>query len=133
LVGIFILQLRWRLIFGFLLTSMVLGVISLAMVGWDGLIGLLSLWLPMIQRGNVVWPELMINLRGLVYMLLDLGGQTQATNALTLGLSIIAYAITLRLWPRCADEQSDLFDLLFALAVVTTALGPSRWRGGRCA
>jgi len=122
LVGIFILQLRWRLIFGFLLTSMVLGVISLAMVGWDGLIGLLSLWLPMIQRGNVVWPELMINLRGLVYMLLDLGGQTQATNALTLGLSIIAYAIILRLWPRCADEQSDLFDLLFALAVVTTAL-----------
>ena len=59
------------------------------MVGWGGLGGLLSLWMPMIQRGQVVWPELMTNLRGLVYMTLHLGGLTDATNALTLGLSIL--------------------------------------------
>jgi hypothetical protein len=122
LLGIFLLHFRWRLIFGFWFTGMALGVISLTMVGRDGLIGLLSLWLPMIQRGNVVWPELMINLRGLVYMILDLSGQTWATNALTLALSILTYAITVRLWPQSTDEQSDLFALLFALAVVTTTL-----------
>jgi hypothetical protein len=91
-------------------------------VGWDGLRGLVSLWLPMTQRGHVVWPELMTNLRGLAYMTLDLGGLSGATNILTLGLSILVYIVTLRLWPRSADEGSGLFDLRFALAVVMTAL-----------
>jgi hypothetical protein len=66
--------------------------------------------------------ELVPNLRGLLYLLLDLGGQTRATNVLTLGLSILTYVITLRLWQRNADEQNDLFDLRFALALVMTVL-----------
>jgi hypothetical protein len=122
LFGIFLLRRRWSSVFGFLFTGLLLGAISLAMVGWDGLMGLLSLWLPMIQRGHVVWPELMTNLRGLVYMILELGGLSGATNILTVGLSILTYIITLRLWPRSADEGNELFDLRFALAVVTTAL-----------
>lgn len=122
LVGIFLLHRRWSSIFGFLSTGLLLGAISLAMVGWDGMIGLLSLWLPMIRRGHVVWPELMTNLRGLVYLILDLGGLSRATNILTLGLSLLAYVITLHLWPRSADEWNELFDLRFALAVVMTAL-----------
>ena len=84
--------------------------------------GLLSLWLPMIQRGHVVWPELMTNLRGLVYMTLRLSGLTEATNVVTLGLSTLTYLITLQLWPRNAEEQNELFHLRFALAVLMTAL-----------
>lgn len=122
MVGIFLLHRRWSAILGFLSTGLLLGAISLAMVGWDGLMGLFSLWLPMIQRGNVVWPELMTNLRGLVYMILELGGLSEATNILTFGLSVLVYIVTLRLWPRSADERSELFDLRFALAVVMTAL-----------
>jgi hypothetical protein len=99
-----------------------LGVLSLTMVGWNGLLGLFSLWLPMMQRGHVVWPELMTNLRGLMYMILDLGGLSGATNILTLALSLLAYVMALRLWPRSADERNELFDLRFALAVVMTAL-----------
>jgi Glycosyltransferase family 87 len=122
IAGIFLLHRRWSSIFSFLFMGLLLGVISLAMVGWDGLRGLVSLWLPMTQRGHVVWPELMTNLRGLVYMILDLGGLSGATNILTLGLSIFVYIVTLRLWPRSADDGSELFDLRFALAVVMTAL-----------
>jgi Glycosyltransferase family 87 len=122
MAGIFLLHRRWSAILGFLSTGLLLGAISLAMVGWDGLMGLFSLWLPMIQRGNVVWPELMTNLRGLVYMILELGGLSGATNILTFGLSVLLYIVTLRLWPRSADERSELFDLRFALAVVMTAL-----------
>jgi Glycosyltransferase family 87 len=122
IVGIFLLHRRWSAILGFLSAGLLLGAISLAMVGWDGLMGLFSLWLPMIQRGNVVWPELMTNLRGLVYMILDLGGLSGATNILTLGLSIVAYVISLRLWPRSADERDELFDMRFALAIVMTVL-----------
>jgi hypothetical protein len=122
LVGIFLLHRRWSLIFGFLFTGLLLGVLSLAMVGWNGLLGLFSLWLPMTQRGHVVWPELMTNLRGLMYMILDLGGLSGATNILTLAFSILVYVIALRLWPRSADERNELFDLRFALAVAMTAL-----------
>jgi hypothetical protein len=122
MVGIFLLHRRWSSIFGFLFTGLLLGVLSLAMVGWNGLLGLFSLWLPMTQRGHVVWPELMTNLRGLMYMILDLGGLSGATNILTLAFSILVYVITLRLWPRSADERNELFDLRFALAVAMTAL-----------
>lgn len=122
LIGIFLLHRRWSSIFGFLSTGLLLGAISLAMVGWDGLMGLFSLWLPMIQRGHVVWPELMTNLRGLVYMTLHLSGLTEATNVVTLGLSTLTYLITLQLWPRNTEEQNELFHLRFALAVLMTAL-----------
>ena len=122
MVGIFLLHRRWSSIFGFLFTGLLLGVLSLAMVGSNGLLGLFSLWLPMTQRGHVVWPELMTNLRGLMYMILDLGGLSGATNILTLAFSILVYVITLRLWPRSADERNELFDLRFALAVAMTAL-----------
>jgi Glycosyltransferase family 87 len=122
LVGIFLLHRRRSSIFGFLITGLLLGVLSLAMVGWNGLLGLFSLWLPMTQRGHVVWPELMTNLRGLMYMILDLGGLSGATNILTLAFSILVYVIALRLWPRSADERNELFDLRFALAVAMTAL-----------
>jgi hypothetical protein len=122
LVGILLLHRRWSSVLAFFVTGLWLGAISLAMVGWNGLMGLVSLWLPMVKRGDVVWPELMTNLRGLVYMILDLAGLSEATNILTLALSIAAYIITLRVWPRSADEWTELFDLQFALAVVTTAL-----------
>jgi hypothetical protein len=122
LVGILLLHRRWSAVLGFLFTGLGLGAISLAMVGWNGLMGLVSLWVPMVRRGQVVWPELMLNLRGLAYMILDLAGLSKATNILTLALSIAVYIITLRMWPRSADEQTELFDLRFALAIVTTAL-----------
>ena len=122
LVGILLLHRRWSSVLSFLFTGLWLGAISLAMAGWNGLMGLVSLWLPMVKRGHVVWPELMTNLRGLVYVILDLAGLSEATNILTLVLSISTYIITLRMWPRSADERTELFDLRFALAVVTTAL-----------
>ncbi len=113
---------RWTSIFSFAAVGLLLGAISLAMVGWGGLTGLLSLWFPMIDRGQIVWPELMTNLRGLVYMILDLGGLSATTNIVTLALSLAIYVITLRLWPRSAEERNELFDLRFGLAVVMTAL-----------
>jgi hypothetical protein len=122
LVGVFVWQRRWSAIAGFVSMALAVGALSLSMVGWDGLKGVLALWLPMIERGNVVWPELMINLRGLVYMVLRQAGLTEATNALTLALSLLTYGITLRLWPSGAAETNELLDLQFALAVTMTAL-----------
>jgi len=122
IAGILLCHRRWSALGGFLFTGTILSIISLALVGWQGLMGLFALWLPMTERGNVVWPELMLNLRGLLYMSLNLLGMTSATNLLTLVTSLLVFFVTLRLWPRNADESSDRFELQFALAVVMTAL-----------
>jgi hypothetical protein len=122
IAGLLLWQRRWPAVLGFLLTALALMIISLAMVGPQGLMGLLALWLPMLDRGNVVWPELMLNLRGLSHMTLGLLGITSATNAITLVLSVGAYLLTLRHWRHDARESEPLFELRFALAVVMTAL-----------
>jgi hypothetical protein len=122
LLGILFMHGRWMSIFGFLFVGLLLTAISLAMVGVDGLMGLATLWLPMINRGHVVWPELMTNLRGLIYIVLHPAGLTEATNVLALVFSVITYVTTLWLWPRSAAEKNELFDLRFAAAVIMTAL-----------
>ena len=122
LLSILVIHGRWKSLCGFLSVGLLLGAISLAMVGSDGLAGLISLWLPMINRGHVVWPELMTNIRGLVYMILQSAGLTEATNVLTLVFSVATYAAMLQLWPRNAEDTDELFDLRFAAAVVMTAL-----------
>lgn len=122
LLGILFMHRRWTSILGFLSVGLLLAAISLAMVGPDGLMGLATLWLPMINRGHVVWPELMTNLRGLIYVVLQPAGLTEAPNVLTLVFSVITYVTALQLWPRSAEEKGELFDLRFAAAVVMTAL-----------
>jgi len=122
IAGILFFQRRWPAVAGFLLTAALVVGVSLAMTGWDGLMGLVALWLPMVERGHVVWPELMINLRGLAHMTLSLGGFAGATNLATAVLSIVVYCWVLRLWRRESDEKSACFDLQYALAVVATAL-----------
>jgi hypothetical protein len=122
LLSILIIHGRWKSLCGFLSVGLLLGAISLAMVGSAGLAGLVSLWLPMINRGHVVWPELMTNLRGLIYMVLHPAGLTEGTNVLTLVFSVATYVTTFQLWPRNAEETDELFDLRFAAALVMTAL-----------
>jgi hypothetical protein len=122
LLGILFMHGRWMSIFGFLFVGLLLTAISLAMVGLEGLMGLATLWLPMINRGHVVWPELMTNLRGLIYMALHPAGLTKATNMLTLVFSVATYVAALQLWPRSSEEKDELFDLRFAAAVVMTGL-----------
>jgi glycosyl transferase family 87 len=122
LFGILLIHRRWASVLGFMSVGLLLGALSLAMVGRDGLMGLVTLWLPMINRGHVVWPELMMNLRGLIYIVLHPAGLTEATNVLTLGFSVATYAAMLQLWPRSEEEKDELFDLRFAAAVIMTTL-----------
>jgi hypothetical protein len=122
IAGLLLWQRRWPTVAGFLLTALALLIISLALVGPRGMTGLLALWLPMIDRGNVVWPELMLNLRGLAHMILGLAGITSLTNLCTLVLSLGAYLLTLRFWPKDTGAFARLIELRFALAVVMTAL-----------
>jgi glycosyl transferase family 87 len=120
-IGILALRRKWQCVIGFATVGLLLGAISLAMVGWNGLSGLLSLWLPMTRRGHVVWPELMTNLRGLIYVVLDLLNFSALTNTLTLVFSVVVYGMAIRLWSG-DTERAELLDLSFALTLVATAL-----------
>lgn len=115
-------QLRWRAVAGFLGATAVLAGISILMVGWAGILDLVDLWLPMANRGNVVWPELMINLRGLLHMLLGLVDAGAATNILTTVISPLLFVATLRRWQGADADHGDGLELRYALAVVMTAL-----------
>jgi len=122
LAGILLVQRCWPAIMGFLTMATLLAATSLAMVGGSGLLSLLSMWLPMTERGQVVWPELMVNLRGLVYLTLNLAGVASATNLMNMFLSAIIYLVALRLWLVSSNDGGKMFNLRFALAVTTTAL-----------
>ncbi len=122
IAGVLLFQRRWLAILGFSLTGVLLLCISLMMVGWTGLTELMALWLPMIDRGNVVWPELMINLRGIVHLLLSFSGFVSMTNTVTFVLSALLYCLTVYAWTRKSNEKDDRLDLRYALAVVTTVL-----------
>lgn len=122
LAGTLLVARCWPAVLGFLAMAGLLSGISFMMVGGSGLVDLVSMWLPMTQRGQVVWPELMVNLRGLLYVILDLGGMAGATNLFDVLLSAAIYGVTLRLWRVTAIESDERFNLRFALAVTCTVL-----------
>ena len=88
----------------------------------DGLLGSFSIWwLPMMQRGHVVWPELMTNLRGLMYMIWTrwVIGCNEYPD---FGFFHISLCHNVAPVAARAHERNELFDLRFALAVAMTAL-----------
>lgn len=122
LAGLLLWRRRWPALYGFAAMSLALGLISFALVGWSGFLGLFSLWLPMIERGHVVWPELMINLRGLIHVGLGLVSFADSGNILTLIVSTFVYGATLAICRGGIDHANETFNLRFSLAIVATAL-----------
>jgi Glycosyltransferase family 87 len=120
--GIFMISGYWRVMLGFVGTGAVLSVISLAMVGWQGIVGLFSIVAAMDRPTSIVYPESMTNLRGLSFLLLSLLNAKALTNVANVVASLIVYGCCLWLWKNKTTEDSSLFDLRFSLAVVTTAL-----------
>ena len=111
-----------RVMLGFVGTGAVLSAISLAMVGWQGVVGLFSIVAGMDRPTTIVYPESMTNLRGLSFMLLSFLNAKTLTNIADVVASFIVYGCCLWLWKSKTTEDSSLFDLRFSLAVVTTVL-----------
>ena len=122
IAGILAFKRRWRALLAFAFTGAVLVAISFAMVGRRGAVDLFSLWLSMTDRGYVVWPEIMTNIRGLLYVMLNLGSFTAATNFLAALVSLVLYLGCVHFWkgPFIVDER--LFDLRCSFSIVSTVL-----------
>jgi Glycosyltransferase family 87 len=122
LAGILTISGYWRVTLGFIGTGVVLSAISLAMVGWQGVVGLFSIVAAMDRPTSIVYPESMTNLRGLSFLLLSLLNANPLTNIANVVASLIVCGCCLWLWKNKTTENSSLFDLRFSLAVVTTVL-----------
>jgi Glycosyltransferase family 87 len=122
LAGILTISEYRRAMLGFVGTGLLLFGVSLAMVGWHGLIGLASIVAGMDRPTSIVYPESMANLRGLSFLLLTLVKANWLTNVLTAILSAFVYGCCLWLWKSKMTENRSLLDLRYALAVVTTVL-----------
>ena len=72
LAGILLMRRNWPTVIGFAATAACLAAISLAMVSWEGILGLSSIVLEMDRPTTIVYPAHMANLRGLFFPLLSL-------------------------------------------------------------
>ena len=122
MVGALLVARRWNFLAMFSITGVVLIAVSLAMVGWQGALDLLSILKSMDSYSFIVRPAIMPNLRGFIYLLLDGTSLKSLNGGITLVISAGLYLLCLYLWRRKLDVLDPEFDLKFSLTIVTTIL-----------
>jgi hypothetical protein len=122
LTGFLLVSHNWRSLLGFAATGACLAAISFAIVGWQGVLGLLSIISDMDGPTSIVYPQMMTNLRGLFFPLFSFFQLPELTNIFTAGASLIVYGYCLILWKNNPSVDGPLFDLQFFLAIVATVL-----------
>jgi len=122
MVGVFLVTRRWNSIAVFSITGIILGTISLLMVGWQGAFDFITILRLMEHYSYIIYPANMPNLRGLSHLLSKAGTLEQILDPLTVTLSLGLYALCLYLWSKDYDELDLSFDLKFSLTLVTTVL-----------
>jgi len=120
---------RRKMLYGFLPVAAVLGLLSAAIVGWQGLTSYPQYvlhWEASMTRGAIV-PADMPNLRGVLYLLL-VGGAHVDVATVTLSVCIFLFTVWQgrKIGPvktgMVKIGSASLFPWLFALAVVTTVI-----------
>ena len=113
---------RWYSLLVFTITGMILFVISIWMVGWEGMFDFLSILRLMGNYSYVIYPANMPNIRGLLYDLLHDREMESLLFTLTVVISGAAYLLCIYLWRSGFDALDPIFDLKFSLTVLTTVL-----------
>jgi hypothetical protein len=122
LAGVLLVGRHWRATVGFAATAACLVGVSFAMVGWRGVVGLVSIVSAMGGPTSIVYPESMTNLRGLSFLLLSLLESKGLTNIVTTAASLIVYGYCLFFWKDKVQVDSPVFNLKFSVAIATTIL-----------
>ena len=122
MAGVLVIAQRWRAVAVFSATGAMLVIISVAMVGLQGVLDFLSILRSMEDYSFIIYPRNMPNMRGLSYVLLHGNDVKWFAGAATIGISLALYGLCLYAWRKEFDTGSPVFDLQFALVVVTTVL-----------
>jgi hypothetical protein len=118
---IFLLRRKWNFLAGFALSGLGLGLLSLAAVGWQGMVNYVHLLLNVaghpdnVSYGN---PVGMATVQGFIYAILGGRAGGRAISMVVAAASALLIAIAARRWPRENSAGSEAaFDLKFAVAV----------------
>jgi hypothetical protein len=122
LAGCLLVARRWYSLLVFTMTGMILFVISIGMVGWEGMFDFLSILRSMRNYSYVIYPANMPNIRGLLYDLLNDGKTESLLFTLTVVISGAAYLLCIYVWRGGFDAVDPIFDLKFSLTLLTTVL-----------
>ncbi len=122
MAGAFLVARRWYTLSVFSVTGVILVVVSLGMVGWDGVFDFLSILRSMHHYSYVIYPANMPNIRGLIHDLFDTRNLETLAFGITIVISILLYAVCMYLWRSEYDVFDPTFDLKFSLTIVTTVL-----------
>jgi hypothetical protein len=122
LAGCLLMARRWYGLLVFTITGIALFVISIWMVGWEGMFDFLSILRSMGNYSYVIYPANMPNIRGLLYDLLYNGETESLLFTLTVVISGTAYLLCFCLWRGGFDALDPIFDLKFSLTLLTTVL-----------
>lgn len=117
-----LLKRRWRAVFGFGITASVLAVISLAIVGWGGVINYFNLLAWMDRTHYAIALGKMANLRGVVATLIRLNPSSQISNLIVLMISVCLFAWSVYLWKGEWEPTKPRFDLAFSHMTVVSLL-----------
>jgi len=122
MAGVLVIAQRWRAVAVFSATGAMLVIISVAMVGLQGVLDFLSILRSMEDYSFIINPRNMPNMRGLSYVLLHGNDVKWFAGAATIAISLALYGLCLYAWRKEFDTGSPMFDLQFALVVVTTVV-----------
>jgi hypothetical protein len=122
MAGALVIAQRWRAVAVFSATGAMLVIISVAMVGLQGVLDFLSILRSMEDYSFIINPRNMPNMRGLSYVLLHGNDVKWFAGAATIAISLALYGLCLYAWRKEFDTGSPMFDLQFALVVVTTVV-----------
>jgi hypothetical protein len=92
------------------------------MVGWNGMFDFLSILRAMSNYSYVIYPANMPNIRGLLHDLFYDAEIGSLSFGLTVVISGAAYLLCVYLWRDGFDPVDPIFDLKFALTLLTTVL-----------
>ena len=122
LTGCLLMAKRWHSLLVFTVTGIALFVVSIWMVGLEGIFDFLSILRSMHNYSYVIYPANMPNIRGLLYDLLYNGEMESLSFALTVVISVAAYLRCVYFWRGSFDASDPIFDLKFSLTLLTTVL-----------
>jgi hypothetical protein len=121
---VFLARRRWRVLLGALAAGGGLGVLSVALVGWNGVRSYVKWLLTVTKYGRYYVPTIgMPNVRGFAEALLANRVGHGYLNVLVAASSFILVGWVIRKWGRADwDPGKKAFDLLFSLNLVVSLL-----------
>src|SRR6266851_9296398 len=116
---IFVFRRKWKLLRGFALTAALLGAVSLAAVGWQGLLSYVHLLLNIAcNPDNLSYGAAtdMASLQGFVHSIL--GRRVGPAIVRLMVAAVSVFLVLLIAWRWRQENTEDSFDIMFAVALV---------------